>query len=384
MVAVLYPRFDHPAIEERYASWQSQLLLRREPQTEFAIYDPDEPASSAAGLVEAEHVLVITDPLLLPPAGLATRLRDLLVRTPEAAAALPVSNEADHPAQRQLPPAPYVTLRELEEVMAMTQKSGESPSRVAWDGSDPGAYLCRTQLLDDMKAVPRRALEGREVVISRADYAHRWIVMRAEFRADLLPFIPGDARAIIELGCGDGSLGAAIKSRQKCRVVGIEIDKRAAAIARKRLDDVYCGDATEILPILDEKFDCVVGSEIVEHVDDPWSLLAELRRIAKPDGRLILSIPNIAHASIIGDLMQGRFDYVYIGLACAGHLRFFTRRSVEEMLQIAGWTAVEMIPQLVPSLGGDPLLQKLESAGIAMAKDDLRATGYYVVARNTR
>ena len=77
MIAILFPRFDHPAIEERYASWQSQMLLKREEGVEFVLYDPQEPASLAAGLIESEHALVITDPLLLPPKRLASRLRVL-------------------------------------------------------------------------------------------------------------------------------------------------------------------------------------------------------------------------------------------------------------------------------------------------------------------
>ena len=88
MIAILYPRFDHPAIEERYASWQSQMLLRREADVEFACYDPEEPASIAAGLIESDHALVVTDPLMLPPERLAYRLREILVHTAEAVAAV--------------------------------------------------------------------------------------------------------------------------------------------------------------------------------------------------------------------------------------------------------------------------------------------------------
>src|SRR5579859_7861949 len=317
MIAVLFPRFDHDAIEERYASWQSQMLLRREPDVEFAFYDPGDPSSTASGLVESAYALVITDPLLVPPPALAARLRDVLERTPEAVAAVPVSNEAAHPQQKRSPAAPYLTLNELERVMAEMQTSEEAAERVVWDGSDPGAYLCRTDLLDTIRETPRRALAGREVVISSADYAHRWIVMRAEIRDDLLPFVPLDAKSVLEIGCGEGALGGAIKQRQKARVVGIELDKQAAAIARKRMDDVFCGDVLEILSIVQEKFDCIIGSEIVEHVVDPWALLGDLRRIAKPGGRLVLSVPNIAHASVINDLLHGRFDYTYVGLTCA-------------------------------------------------------------------
>jgi hypothetical protein len=127
MIAVLFPRFDHPAIEERYASWQTQMLLKREADIEFAFYDPEEPASIASGAIEAEHALVITDPLLLPPARLAWRLREMLVHTPEAIAAVPVSNAATHPRQLRSPMRPYVTLRELQDMTAAMQAKGIDP-----------------------------------------------------------------------------------------------------------------------------------------------------------------------------------------------------------------------------------------------------------------
>src|SRR5438128_10664557 len=110
MIAVLFPRYDHPAIEERYATWQTQMLLRRESEIEFVFYDPEEPASIASGSIESNHALVITDPLLLPPQRLAWRLRDILVHTPEAVAALPVSNAAELDRQRRIPSTPYLTL----------------------------------------------------------------------------------------------------------------------------------------------------------------------------------------------------------------------------------------------------------------------------------
>jgi 2-polyprenyl-3-methyl-5-hydroxy-6-metoxy-1,4-benzoquinol methylase len=297
-------------------------------------------------------------------------------------AAVPVTNESKNPRQRRDAPTPYLTLRELQQMAAKLQSDGAEGERVKWDGSDPGAYLIQSSVLDSIDDPPRRALAGRDVVISRNDYVHRWIDMRAEVRTDLLPLISTDAKSIIELGCGEAALGAAIKQRQRCRVVGVEIDPHAASIARKRIDEVYNGDVSHIVEILKEKFDCIVGSEIVEHVDDPWTLLAELHEIATPGGYLILSVPNIAHASIIGDLLKGRFDYTYIGLTCVGHVRFFTRRSIEEMLTLAGWKIVSVTPQRVPSAGADAIMRALESSKIDIAKDDLLATGFYVVAQN--
>ncbi len=381
--AVLFPRFDHPAIEERYASWQSQTLLRGGGATEFAVYDTEEPASLAAATIESDHVLVVTDPLLLPPAKLVMRLREVLVRTSDVVAALPVSNEAENAAQQRTPPIPYLTLRELQQITAEMQAHGADPEVVKWDGSDPGAYLCRTTFLEGIEDPPRHALAGQEVVISPADYVHRWSSLRGQTRTDLLDRIAPDAKSILEFGCGEAPLGAALKARQKCRVVGIEIDPRAAAVARKRIDDVYCGDARQIVALIREKFDWIIGGDIVEHLDEPWSFLADLRGVCSPGGHLLLSIPNVANAAVVSDLIRGRFDYVYMGLTCVGHLRFFTKRTIEEMLSIAGWTVVEITPQeTAATRGREELLAALATARIPHSKEDLIPTGYYVVARN--
>jgi O-antigen biosynthesis protein len=166
-------------------------------------------------------------------------------------------------------------------------------------------------------------------------------------------------------------------------VVGVELDPRSAAVARKRIDDVYTGDVREIVSIIHEQFDWIVGGDILEHLDEPWSFLAELRRISKSDGRLLLSIPNIANASVVGDLLNGRFDYVYMGLTCVGHLRFFTRRSIGEMLTIAGWNVVDILPQnALTTAAGKQLLESVNKAGIAHSAADLTPTGYYVIAQN--
>jgi SAM-dependent methyltransferase len=382
-VAVLYPRFDHPAIEERYASWQTQMLLRRgEDQVRIIFYEPDEPARDVVGDVDEDYVLAVTDPLLLPSAKLGARLRSIVEST-GAAAAVPVSNEAQHPRQRHAPPVPYLTLRELQEAMETFALQPGTAERVTWDRSDPGVYLCRTASLDAVTVPLAAALNGRDVAIAPNEYVHRWSSLRGQTRYDLLERISPEARSILEFGCGEAPLGAAVKKRQKCRVVGIELDPAAAAIASKRIDSVYRGDVREIVSILDETFDWIIGGDIVEHLDEPWSFLAELRRVAQPGGHLLLSIPNVANGSVVADLLRGRFDYAYMGLACVGHLRFFTRQTLVDMLTIAGWSVVEIAPQeAVATPARDALIAGLDAAGVAYSKDDLLPTGFYVTARN--
>jgi 2-polyprenyl-3-methyl-5-hydroxy-6-metoxy-1,4-benzoquinol methylase len=381
-VAILFPRYDHPAIEERYASWQAEMLLRRGAE-ELHHYDLAERASEVAKDVSASHVLVVTDPLLLPSPHLTEHLLQVF-ESSATFAVVPVTNEAKHSRQRA-EIAPYMTLRELEIEAAGLHERERGTERVTWDESDPGAFLCATSSLASASIVLRNVIAGREVTISRGDFIHRWASLRGQVREDLLDRIGSDAKAILEFGCGEGALAQALKARQKCRVVGIELDRHAAAMAKKRMDDVYCGDAREIVSLIHERFDWIIGGDIIEHLDEPWSFLAELRRISAPGGRLLLSIPNIANASIIADLLRGRFDYVYMGLTCVGHLRFFTRRSIEEMLTIAGWSVESIEPQkLLGTTENEAFVAVLNATGIQYSKDDLLPTGYYVIARNVR
>jgi SAM-dependent methyltransferase len=382
-IAVLYPRFDHPAVEERYASWQTQMLLRGgEGHSRMLFYDRGETARAVAADIEEEHVLVVTDPLLVPSRRIGLRLLDVLTRS-GATAAVPVSNEAEFPAQRRPPLIPYLTLRELQ---ASIEKQAAQPSaeeRVTWDASDPAIFLARTELLDEFDRPLHEMLRGADVAISPNDYVHRWSSLRGQTRNDLLDLIDTQARSVLEFGCGEAPLGAALKKRQRCRVVGIELDPAAAAIAKKRIDAVYQGDVREIVAILDERFDWIVGGDILEHLDEPWSFLADLRNISASGGHLLLSIPNIANASVVADLLRGRFDYVYMGLTCVGHLRFFTRASIEDMLDIAGWTVERIEPQhLGITAPSGELLSALDRGGYEYSRDDLIPTGYSVIARN--
>ncbi len=271
-------------------------------------------------------------------------------------------------------------LREFEIETTALQQTDGAVARATWDLSDPGAFLCRTADIRDLRMTFIEILKGRDVVISRSDFIHRWVSLRGDARRDLLDRIATDAKSVLEFGCGEAPLGAALKERQQCRVVGIELDPKAAAVARKRIDDVYCGDAREIVSVLKEKFDWIIGGDIVEHLDEPWTFLSELRHVSAPGGHLLLSIPNIANAAVISDLLHGRFDYVYMGLTCVGHLRFFTRQSIEEMIAIAGWTIVEITPQeTIRTRGVEELLSAL---GRDFSREDLLPAGYYVVAQN--
>lgn len=381
MLTLLAPENRFPAIEERYGQWQAELLLSAAEEIRIVHYASDTPLKVALSEVATPFVAVVTNPLMVAERSLLGELMALLASTPDADAALPSAN-LESPAPRRLdPPRLYLTLRQYEEVAREITSGREQPAETSWGVDDPVLFVARTEKLARLDVDVRQALRGRRVVIARDRYIHVFTSQRGQPRLDLLERIPTEATRVLEFGCGEGALGAALKARQHCRIVGVELDEEAAAIARGRLDAVFSGDVRQWIGSVDERFEMIVGGDILEHLDEPWTFLRDLRRVAEPGARLLLSIPNIANYSIVGDLLRGRFDYVYLGILCAGHLRFFTRQTLEDMLTISGWKIRSIEPHeslITPEF--EELATRLHDAGLPVSREQLATPGWYVHA----
>ena len=157
-------------------------------------------------------------------------------------------------------------------------------------------------------------------------------------RLDVLRCVPVTARNILDVGCGAGVLGAGIKRRQRARVVGVEYVAAQAERAVSALDTVHTGDVTTIeLPYPPGAFDCIIYSDVLEHLADPWTLMARHRPLLANGGTLIVSLPNVQFIGVITDLLAGRWHYRERGILDRTHLRFFTRSSAQVMLGEAGY-----------------------------------------------
>ena len=95
-----------------------------------------------------------------------------------------------------------------------------------------------------------------------------------------------------------------------------------------------------------ERFDAFLFADVLEHLEDPAGALSLARALAHPGATLVASVPNVGHLSLARDLLLGRFDPVPAGLADAGHLRWFTRRSLAATVEEAGWrlSLIEAVP----------------------------------------
>ena len=194
-------------------------------------------------------------------------------------------------------------------------------------------------------------------------------------RADVLPLLPSDLGAessVLEVGCGRGATAALIRERFGCRTVGIELNPEAALAAESRLDRVIRGDVQTVEPA--ETFDAIVAFELFEHLTDGQAFLERAAGWLRPGGRMVFSVPNVGHYSVVEDLIAGRWDYIPMGLLCATHVRFFTRRTLEDWLDAAGFDRYRIDAQVTP------LPERINALPESLTPDreSLTTAGFYV------
>jgi 2-polyprenyl-3-methyl-5-hydroxy-6-metoxy-1,4-benzoquinol methylase len=147
----------------------------------------------------------------------------------------------------------------------------------------------------------------------------------------------GRDQTVLDVGCASGDTAAALKDRG-CTVSGVDIDAKAAEPARGIVEELVIADIDRN-PLSEhfkaESFDAIIFGDVLEHLLDPWAALRDAVTLLRPGGRILVSIPNVAHASVRLALLLGRWDYTEKGLLDRTHLRFFTLETVCELLESA-------------------------------------------------
>lgn len=163
-------------------------------------------------------------------------------------------------------------------------------------------------------------------------------------RLEMLEFLPQEMNKCLDIGCGEGLFGEALKASMECEVWGLEVMAEAGAVAALRLDKVLIGDAMALLSELPEgEFDCVSFNDSLEHFVDPYSLLEEIKTKLTSRGVIICSIPNVRHYKNLYNLLfRKQWLHEDAGVLDKTHLRFFTEKSIIEMFKILGFEIVAM------------------------------------------
>ena len=161
--------------------------------------------------------------------------------------------------------------------------------------------------------------------------------------------VPPGSR-VLDVGCDTGRFGEALRVAKGCVVEGVESDAIAAEEARRRLARVI------VRKIQDQHsfdgltgYDVVLFMDVLEHLEDPWSVLRGARAALRPSGEMYVVVPNVAHISVVRRLLGGEFEYQDYGTMDRTHLRWFTRKSLADAIQEAGFGTMRLVTfPLVP------------------------------------
>jgi 2-polyprenyl-3-methyl-5-hydroxy-6-metoxy-1,4-benzoquinol methylase len=198
--------------------------------------------------------------------------------------------------------------------------------------------------------------------------------------ANMYSYIPAGSR-VLDVGCSTGNFGEALEQLKGCTVVGIDINADDIEVAAGRISaahvfDITAQDAAEVLG----SFDVIVFADVIEHLGDPRAALTAVHALLNPSGVIVYSIPNMGHASVRLDLLEGRFPYAELGLLDRTHLHYYDRAEVNDVLASAGFSIADERPT-VSEYPRQWVSQRLNALGLTANSsffDMLRVTEAHV------
>lgn len=166
----------------------------------------------------------------------------------------------------------------------------------------------------------------QDISILDSNTSHVQIISRIE-----------ESSVVLDVGCACGDLGEYIVNNKNCNVYGIEynIDSINIALSKKVYTEIVQIDLNKFNG-LEKKFhnffDVIVFGDVLEHLNNPSNILNKFLVSLKKHGKIIISLPNIAHGSIVRQLLLNNFEYMQYGILDSTHVKFFTSKSISSML----------------------------------------------------
>lgn len=144
---------------------------------------------------------------------------------------------------------------------------------------------------------------------------------------------------VLEFGPSHGRLTRYLKNSLECKVHCIELDDEAAKDASMYSEKMIVCDIESFTwteEIKEERFDYIIFADVLEHLRNPKKVLSICKNYLNHTGSILISIPNIAHSSIIIDLLNDKFIYRDVGLLDDTHIKLFTKTTLDNLIDECG------------------------------------------------
>jgi len=167
--------------------------------------------------------------------------------------------------------------------------------------------------------------EAWSTKLARPEYAtldRRW-----RSRWDFVAQRVSERAHVLDMGCGDGVLGAQLIVEKACDVSGVDVSAYALSRAAERgVHGQLCDIDMQRLPFADDTFDAAVLSCVLEHIPHPEHALLEATRVVRPGGQIFVTLPNPQTWKIRLAFLRGRFhsDLMHSKPGEGLHYRFWT------------------------------------------------------------
>lgn len=167
-------------------------------------------------------------------------------------------------------------------------------------------------------------------------YRHHLKKRRAYIESTLRKYAQSDGLVGLDLGCGDGGNYVWLKDKVG-RLYGSDYNLTRAVRAKKHTSErrIYLADVLDY-PVTDDAFDLIFFNHVLEHIPDDVTALSEVHRILKPNGTVILGVPNEG-----AWLWQLAYRLQPQSRRTTDHVQFYTLGSLAEKCIDAGFTVKE-------------------------------------------
>lgn len=160
-------------------------------------------------------------------------------------------------------------------------------------------------------------------------------------RTDIAPFVPDHGGTLLDIGGGVGATAAYLKSLGKADRIGVAdmVDSSASGVTKDFTFKGNLEDPAFIERIIAEEgpFSTILCLDVLEHLPDPWTIVARLHQALKPGGVIVASIPNVRHyTALLPLLFRNKWTYREAGILDRTHLRFFVKDTAVELMTSSG------------------------------------------------